>query len=94
MPERLLTTAEVQRRLACSRTQIHYYRQDGDFPRPIKLGRSVRFREADLDRWIRDRANPGPDGDSRSPAQTREDAASGPTAPAGDVRPADREAAP
>ena len=94
MPERLLTTAEVQRRLGCSRTTIHYFRQDGDFPEPIRLGRSVRFREADLDRWIQDRANPGPDGDSRSPAQTGEDAASGPAGASGDFPDSGRVAGP
>ncbi len=78
MPERLITTAEVMRRLGCSRTQIHYFRRSGDFPKPIMLGRSVRFRESDLDRWIRERAGVA--------AQTGEDARHGPAAPAGDFR--------
>ena len=46
MPERLLTATEVHTRLACSRTQLHYLTRDGKFPQPVKIGRSIRWRES------------------------------------------------
>ena len=52
MPERLLTATEVHTRLACSRTQLHYLTRDGKFPQPVKIGRSIRWRESDVDAWI------------------------------------------
>ena len=68
MPERLLTNREVCERLAVSRTQLHYMTRRGEFPEPIRIGRSLRYREIDVDAWIAALASPGPDGDSETSA--------------------------
>lgn len=52
MPEQLLSTAQVMERLNVSRTTLHYLEKGGTFPPRIKIGRSVRWRAADIDGWI------------------------------------------
>ena len=52
MSEQLLTVASVLERLAISRTTLWALETRGGFPPRIKLGRSVRFRASDVDRWI------------------------------------------
>ena len=86
MPELLLTCDQVCKRLACSRTQLHYMTKAGAFPAPVRLGRSIRWRECDVDEAIRTLASPGPDGDARTPAQAAQDAAQAPSAAGDDSR--------
>lgn len=55
--EVLLLQEEVRSRLKISRSHLYGLRStDPSFPRPIKLGRSARWRAADLDRWIVEQA--------------------------------------
>ena len=63
----LLTYGEVQRRLACSRVKLWAMVRDGEFPEPLRLGRSRRWRKrnADVNNWtysmaaMRPNGNPG-----------------------------------
>ena len=74
MPEKLIDTAEVMRRLSCGRTQLHFMVRDGRFPEPIRIGRMRRWREAVVDAWI--------------VRQSGEDARGGDSEPARDANPA------
>ena len=64
MPEQLLSVRQVCQRLNVSRTALHYMIRRGEFPEALRLGRSLRWRESDVDQWIAALAKPGPDGDS------------------------------
>ena len=54
MDSRLLTRAEVQKRLSISRTSIYrLLESDASFPRPLQIsGRTLRWREAAITAWI------------------------------------------
>jgi excisionase family DNA binding protein len=55
---RLLTSAEVARRLRIGVKTLHRLTRTGVVPQPIRLGRKLlRWREDDIDRWLKD--NPG-----------------------------------
>ena len=62
MSERLITYAELGRRISLSRVKIWELVRDGEFPQPIKIGRAVRFVESDIDAWIASRVSPQADG--------------------------------
>jgi prophage regulatory protein len=46
-----LTVKQVIARTGLSRSTIWRLVRKGDLPSPIKIGRSVRWRESDLDKW-------------------------------------------
>ena len=49
----LLRCSEVVERFGVSKTQLYRLIRSGHFPSPIRIGeRSVRWRRADLDRWL------------------------------------------
>ena len=76
MPEQLLDTAEVARRLSCGRTHLHYMVKRKEFPEPMHIGRMRRWRVATVDAWImRQSREDAPSGDS-------EPASGNPAAPA------------
>ena len=53
MPEKLLLSYhDLTIRLNLSRTALWGLVRRGEFPAPIKIGRSVRFRESDVTEWI------------------------------------------
>ena len=72
--ERLLTYADVQARLSLSRTAVWSLVRAGKLKEPARIGKARRFREADIDRWIR--------------LQTGEDAPCGDSGSADDGNPA------
>jgi len=43
---------EVARKLGVSRRQVWKLLAAGLMPEPVRMGGSVRWREADIDRWI------------------------------------------
>ncbi len=46
----------VQRRIGLSRSTIYAKMAEGDFPRPIKLGkRAVGWLDSDIDEWLESR---------------------------------------
>ena len=49
---RLLTQAEASRLLRLSERTLERLRLQGGGPLYVKCGRSVRYREADLEKWI------------------------------------------
>ena len=52
----LLRREEVETRLGVSRSWIYAEMRAGRFPEPVKIGkRAVRWRVADLNRWLSDR---------------------------------------
>ena len=63
MSERLLDYREVGRRLGVCRTQIWRMIHDGQLPEPLRMGRLRRWRESDIDAWIRDLAAAQANGD-------------------------------
>lgn len=52
MTEKLMTTAEVAEYLQVSVTTLEHWRSRGTGPRYQKLGRAVRYRRAEVDKWI------------------------------------------
>lgn len=49
---RLLSFHQVQPRVQLSRVTIWRWEKEGKFPKHIKLGRSIRWRESDIQAWI------------------------------------------
>jgi len=52
-PIRLLTTKELMDKLKVKRNTIYQLRKEANLP-TIKLGRTIRFDEAEIDRWLKD----------------------------------------
>jgi prophage regulatory protein len=51
-PKRLISLPEVMRKTASCRASVYKRVASGQFPRPVKIGRSTRWLEAEIDRWI------------------------------------------
>ena len=49
---RLLSFHQVQPQVQLSRVTIRRWEKEGKFPKHIKLGRSIRWRESDIQNWI------------------------------------------
>jgi excisionase family DNA binding protein len=49
---RLLTTKELMDKLKVKRNTIYQLRKDAELP-TIKLGRTIRFDEAEIDKWLK-----------------------------------------
>lgn len=64
--ERLLRRAEVENLIGLSRSAIYLRMQGGQFPQPVRVGKSaVRWKESDVRLWI----------EARPPSRERIDAA-------------------
>jgi excisionase family DNA binding protein len=61
MEDRLLTSAEVARILGVPQATLRQWRWRGVGPRGIRVGRHIRYRRSDVDRWVEDQADPMPD---------------------------------
>ena len=46
--ERLLTVKQVAERLQCSTRTVHRLADDNKLPKPVRVGRLVRWRECDI----------------------------------------------
>lgn len=58
MPEQILRCPHVQRTVGLSRSTIYVMIAEGEFPRPIKLGRrAVGWRESDIAEWLKNRTH-------------------------------------
>ena len=56
MQERLLRRREVERITGMSRSSIYRLMQEGDFPRPVRIGpAAVRWKASDIMAWIESR---------------------------------------
>ena len=56
MHDRLLRHRDVERITGMSRASIYRLMQDGDFPRPVKIGSTaVRWKQSDIVAWIESR---------------------------------------
>ncbi len=55
----LLQEKEVAQMLSCTVAALRRWRREGRGPRYAKLGRLVRYREADVDDFVRDRLDMG-----------------------------------
>ena len=56
MKERLLRRREVERLTSMSRSSIYRLMQEGEFPRPVRVGPSaVRWKLSDISAWIESR---------------------------------------
>lgn len=51
----LWTIGDVQSRLQISRRKIYYMIDKGDFPRPIKIGWSLRWEASQIAAWLKDK---------------------------------------
>ena len=49
----LLTVKDVSARLRISPRQVWKLLASGRIPEPVRLSRSVRWRESDIDEWVR-----------------------------------------
>jgi excisionase family DNA binding protein len=54
MPEQLMTLEEARERLRIGRTKVYSMATSGEL-RTVRLGRSLRVREAEIERLIRSR---------------------------------------
>jgi len=52
MNNRLIDVRGVAERLNCSTRQVWKLASSGRLPAPLRLGRSVKWRESDIDRFI------------------------------------------
>ena len=60
MPQRFLRLPEVKLRVGLSRSSIYFRKEQGTFPKPVRIGEnSVAWREEDIDRWMSARAEVG-----------------------------------
>ena len=57
--EALLTTKEVAALLKVSERHVQNMVREGTLPKPLKLGRSVRFRTRDIRRFLNGKADEG-----------------------------------
>lgn len=57
-PEQMLTTEEVAKMMKVTSRHIYQQSKDGDFPKPILLGRSVRYSPSDVAAYQRGRWRP------------------------------------
>ena len=55
--EELLTSVQVATRLGMHPDQVHYHERKGRIP-SVRIGRSVRFVESRIDRWLETGGNP------------------------------------
>ena len=56
MKDRLLRRRQVEEITSMSRSSIYRLMQEGEFPRPVKIGPSaVRWRASDLTAWLESR---------------------------------------
>ncbi len=49
---RLLTARDVAQRLVCDERTVRRLSREGKLPRPIKVGRRLRWRAAEIDEWL------------------------------------------
>ena len=68
----LLTLPEVAERLGVPVKTIYAWRHQGIAPRGIRVGKHVRVRPADLDRWIQEHEDDGGTAPGRPLAQRRQ----------------------
>ena len=55
-PQRILRLPDVKTRTGLSRSTIYVRLADGDFPRPVSLGkRAIGWSEAEINAWISER---------------------------------------
>ena len=53
MHDRLLRLRDVERITGMSRASIYRLMQDGDFPRPVKIGSTaIKWKQSDIAAWI------------------------------------------
>jgi len=58
MTDRILRRPEVEARTGLSRSTLYAMMAEGEFPRPIRLGkRAVGWPESAISRWLDDRAS-------------------------------------
>jgi len=50
--DRLLSTKQVQECVQASRVSIWRWEKEGKFPKHIKIGRIIRWRESEIQQWI------------------------------------------
>lgn len=55
----LITIPQLAKLLGVAVATIHYYRAHGLGPRAIKLGRLVRYRISDVEKWLEAQENQG-----------------------------------
>jgi len=52
-PRELITTKELASTLGVSLSTVHRWRTDSEFPAPIRLGKSIRWRLQEVETWLR-----------------------------------------
>ena len=52
MTDRLMTTSEVAEYLAVPVTTLYRWRQTGEGPRALRIGKHLRYRVEDLHAWL------------------------------------------
>jgi len=50
--DKFLTIKEVMSRVGLSRSMIYKLLEHGEFPRPKKIGRLIRWRESVIEAWM------------------------------------------
>ena len=70
MHDRLLRRRQVEEITGMCRSSIYRLMQDGEFPRPVKVGpAAVRWRASDITAWLESR--PVARGEPNSPTRSR-----------------------
>ncbi len=53
--DRLLRYREVEQRTGFRRSTLYFWMGKGLFPKPLKIGRAVAWRERDIQQWMDER---------------------------------------
>ena len=59
LPDRLLRYREVEKLTGFRRSTIYHWMRKKLFPKPVKIGRAVAWRERDIQQWMDERTESG-----------------------------------
>ena len=57
--ERLLKIREVEQLTGFKKSSVYSFIEAGDFPKPVKIGRSSRWPSGDVNQWIQETIQKG-----------------------------------
>lgn len=69
--DRLLSVEELAETCGVPIRTVYAWRQGGLGPRGVRVGRFVRYRAADVERWLEEQADPQPNGAALGGAHPR-----------------------
>lgn len=53
MSDRLLNIKQVSQKVSFGKSKIYEMLKKGEFPKPVRIDNNVRWKESDIDNWIK-----------------------------------------